>query len=548
MSKSLLRHSPEEVIRMLQDELTETNREVLLLTLELEKRVADLEEANRQHRRHSELINLSSDAVITLDANRIVTAWSRGAAEMYGWMEVEAIGRSVQDLLCTEAAIPLEEIDAILHAKLRWNGELIHTRRDGKRLTADSRQALLSDPLGGTIGILEINRDLTERQHLEEQLRQSQKLESVGQLAGGVAHDFNNLLTVISGYAEMMLPDLPPGNSMRECVEEISLAASRAATLTRQLLAFSRRQAAEPVDLVLNEVVRNAEKMLCRLITPDIQLVLSLEPGEGVIHADRGHLEQVIMNLAVNARDAMRRGGKLAIETRRVSVDEEFPRTSLAAPPGEYLMLSISDTGTGMSPEVKARIFEPFFTTKEKGKGTGLGLSTVYGIVKQSRGWISVDSELELGTTFRILWPLSKASRRQVPKVAADHHLAGDETILLAEDEAGVRRFMRQVLERYGYHVLEAGNGQEALRLANGHQGPIHLLLTDVIMPELGGLELAEQFAKVRPGIPLLCMSGYSDRLWRRSDLSVHFLQKPFAAGTFLKEIRKLLDSRAESG
>jgi two-component system, cell cycle sensor histidine kinase and response regulator CckA len=541
------RPSPDETIRMLEQELAETNSEVLLLTLELEKRVAELEEANRVLRRDKELIDLSGDAVITMDASRVVTGWSRGAEEMYGWMEAEAIGLSIDQLLRTESAVPREEINALLHAKSRWNGELIHWRRDGRRLTVDSRQALLRDEAGATAGILEVDRDLTEREQLEEQLRQSQKLESIGQLAGGVAHDFNNLLTVISGYAELILPDLEAGDPVHEAVEEIFLAAARAAALTSQLLTFSRRQACEPVDLVLNEVVRNAEKMLRRLITADIQLVLSLEPDEGVVRADRSHLEQVILNLAVNARDAMLQGGKLAIETRRVFVDEESAQANVTAPPGQYLMLSVSDTGTGMPPEVKARIFEPFFTTKEKGKGTGLGLSTVYGIVKQSRGWITVDSEPGLGTTFRVLLPASRAAGERTLELAAETGLSGNETILFAEDEAGVRRYVRQVLERNGYRVLEVGNGREALRLARQHRAPIHLLLTDVVMPDLGGVDLAEQFAKLRPGVPVLCMSGYSDRLWRRNDLVVHFLQKPFASGTILKQIRQLLDSRRKS-
>jgi CheY-like chemotaxis protein len=285
--------------------------------------------------------------------------------------------------------------------------------------------------------------------------------------------------------------------------------------------------------------------MLRRLITADIRLVLSLEPDEGVVRADRGHLEQVIMNLAVNARDAMREGGTLAIETRRISVDEELARANRDTPPGEYLMLSVSDTGAGMPREIMARVFEPFFTTKEKGKGTGLGLSTVYGIVKQSRGSISLDSAPGLGTTFRILLPLSTATGAHVQTAPAERSLSGTETILLAEDDASVRRYVRQILERNGYSVLEVSNGHDAVTLAGQHHGPIHLLLTDVVMPELGGLELAEQFAKLRPAVPVLWMSGYSERLWLHNQPTPHFLQKPFGAATILKEIRSLLDNSA---
>jgi len=543
-----LRPLPEESIRLLQQELADTNSEVMLLTLELEKRVADLEEANRLLRRHSELIQLSSDAVITMDAKRVITSWSRGAETMYGWTEPEAIGHKIEDLLHTEGAIPWEEMHTLLLHKQRWNGELMHTRRDGRPLTVDSRQALMRDSEGRTIGILEINRDLTERLHLEEQLRQSQKLESIGQLAGGVAHDFNNLLTVISGYTEMILPDLALGSFEHDGVEEIALAAARAAALTRQLLAFSRRQTADPVDLVLNDVVRTSQKMLHRLLPSDIQLELSLETGEGVVHADRGHLEQVLINLAVNARDAMASGGKLTIETRRVMIDEEFASMTVGAAAGEYVMLSLSDNGTGIPPEIQSRIFEPFFTTKEAGKGTGLGLSTVYGIVKQSRGWITLDSAPGLGTTFRIFLPASKMAGQEVQAVAADRDLSGNETILLAEDDAAVRRYLRQVLERRGYEVLEVPNGREALILSERHRGPIHVLLTDLVMPELGGLDLVEEFARLHPEAAVLCMSGYSDRLWRREGGRVHYVHKPFTARTILTEIRELLDEEAEAG
>jgi two-component system, cell cycle sensor histidine kinase and response regulator CckA len=533
--------SAEETIRIMQEELAETNREVLLLTLELEKKVADLEEANSALRRHRELIDLSSDAVVTLDADRLITGWNRGAEEMYGWTEIEALGRPIATLLQTEPLIPGEAVDATLQEKLRWHGGLIQVRRDGRRLSVDSRQVLLRDSQGQTAGILEINRDLTERQQLEEQLRQSQKLDSIGQLAGGVAHDFNNLLSVITGYSEMILSDLASDDPLRESIEEISLAASRAAALTRQLLAFSRRQPAQAVDLVLNEAVRSAEKMLRRLLTADIQLVLSLEPGEAMIRADRNHIEQVILNLALNARDAMRQGGSLAIKTCPATVEPESTEVSVASP-GEYLVLSVSDTGTGMTPEVKARIFEPFFTTKEKGKGTGLGLSMVYGIVKQCRGWIGVDTEPGQGTTFRVFFPRSRASAAQLQAAEPERDLSGSETVLLAEDDEGVRRFVRPTLEKYGYRVIEASNGKQALTLAAEHPGRIHLLLSDVVMPEMGGIELAGLLADARPGIAVLWMSGLTERPIDVSLPRVSFVYKPFSTKAILREIRKLLD------
>jgi PAS domain S-box-containing protein len=387
-------------------------------------------------------------------------------------------------------------------------------------------------------------RDITERKQLEEQLRQSQKLDSIGQLAGGVAHDFNNLLVVIGGYASMMLEDLPPEHIMREGLEEIRNAGDRASALTRQLLVFSRRQRAEQKNVAINELVLNIEKMLRRLIGEDIDLVMALEEGAGVLRADPVHLEQVIVNLAVNARDAMPDGGKLQIETGHVFADEEFARIHLEVTPGEYVMISVSDSGTGMTAEVKSHIFEPFFSTKPKDKGTGLGLSTVYGIVKQSGGSIFVYSEPGHGSTFKMFFPAVSERPSERGAVAEPRQLSGVETILLAEDEAGVSRYVGQLLLQHGYTVLLAGDGQIALNLARRHHGPIHLLLTDVVMPGMGGLELAAQFATARPGVPILFMSGYSDRLWAREGMESNLIQKPFTTIALLTAIRKQLDAQ----
>jgi PAS domain S-box-containing protein len=388
-------------------------------------------------------------------------------------------------------------------------------------------------------------RDITERKQLEEQLRQSQKLDSIGQLAGGVAHDFNNLLVVIGGYASMMLEDLPPEHAMREGLEEIRNAGDRAGALTRQLLTFSRRQRAELKNFAINDLVLNLEKMLRRMIGEDIDLVLALDESAGVMCADPVHMEQVIVNLAVNARDAMPDGGRLLIETSRLFADEEFSRIHLEINPGEYVMLSVSDAGTGMTAEVKSHIFEPFFTTKAKSKGTGLGLSTVYGIVKQSRGSIFVYSEPGRGSTFKMLFPA--VNERAAEAVAPVEHanLSGGETILLAEDEAGVGRYVGQLLSQRGYTVLFAADGQAALELSRNHKCPIHLLLTDVVMPGVGGLELADQFAIERPGVPILFMSGYSDRLWAREGIEANLIQKPFTTTALLTAVRKQLDERA---
>jgi PAS domain S-box-containing protein len=389
--------------------------------------------------------------------------------------------------------------------------------------------------------------DITDRKRLEEQFLQAQKLESVGRLAGGVAHDFNNLLTVITGYAQMLLSELPLVHPMRDPMDEIATAATRATDLTRQLLTFSRRHVSETKTMALNDLVRDFQKMLARLIGEDIELVISLDPNAGDLRADPGQIEQIIMNLAVNARDAMPDGGKLVIETAPFCVDERFAKTHLSIPPGPYVMLSVSDTGCGMAPEVKAHIFEPFFTTKELGKGTGLGLSTVYGIVLQTGGTISVYSEPGYGTTFRILFPAVGSAALPAPVASAEESIGGSETIVLAEDEAGVRRYVRQILRRYGYTVLEAPNGRAAVELAGSYDGPIHLLLADAVMPEMGGLELSQQFGAARPGVPVLCMSGYSDSVWPQADKPGNYIQKPFTPATLLARIRALLSSAAGS-
>ena len=491
-------------------------------------------------RRQSQLIDLSNDAIIIMDTHRLITGWNGGAQKLYGWTEAEATGQVIHDFLHTVSPASVREMDNVLGRKNRWEGELVHTRQDGRKVTVDSHQVLLKDAGGEPGGILEINRDISDRKHLEEQLLQSQKLESVGQLAGGVAHDFNNLLTVINGYSAMALEDLPPDDSLRELIEEICKAGDRAASLTRQLLTFSRRQVRTLSNLVLNDSVADLEKMLRRLIGEDVELILSLDPDPVVIRNDRGHVEQILMNLAVNARDAMPRGGKLVIETSHGIVDELYAEVHFKLVPGNYAMLIVSDTGEGMSADVKARIFEPFYTTKEPGKGTGLGLSTVYGIVKQSDGAILVYSEPGRGTTFKILFPVVEEPVDPARPAVAAADLRGTETILVVEDEEGLRKYVREVLEKRGYTVVASSNGLEALEVARRYDGPIHLLLTDVVMPEMGGIDLGEDFATLRPGVPVLHMSGYTDRLWK-SSVTPNFIQKPFTPTALLTQVRRLL-------
>jgi signal transduction histidine kinase len=383
----------------------------------------------------------------------------------------------------------------------------------------------------------------------EDQLRQAQKLEAVARLAAGVAHDFNNIITAISGHSEMLLRQLEADDPKRKNAEQIEKCASMAATLTRQLLTFSRKQAIEPRVLKLNDVIRNVEKMLRRLIGEDIEFRANLDPAAGYIKADPGQIEQVVVNLTVNARDAMPNGGKLLISTSNLTVDESDARARSGLSPGKYVVLSVADTGTGMTEEVKAHIFEPFFTTKAPGKGTGLGLATGFGIVKQSSGHIEVETQLGKGTTFKICFP-------QVPEpvepVAVEPQeetevAGGTETVLLVEDETVVRELAVTALRERGYQVIEAANGAEGLFLARQHQGKIDLILTDVVMPVMGGKEMADALRETHPETKVLFTSGYSDEVIGRHGVlrpGIEFLQKPYHSATLARRVREVLDRR----
>jgi len=391
--------------------------------------------------------------------------------------------------------------------------------------------------------------DVTERRALEQQLRQSQKMEAVGRLAGGIAHDFNNLLMVISGYSEFLLERLGGEPHLRGPAQEIASASERASSLTRQLLAFSRKQMLAPRIVNLNDIATENLKMLTRMIGEDIDLVMT--PGENLwsVRADAGQIEQVIMNLAVNARDAMPSGGKLTIETSNVTLDEEYARIHAPLRPGDYVMVSISDTGAGMDPDTQQHIFEPFFTTKGP-KGTGLGLSTVYGIVKQSGGYIWVFSELGRGTTFKIYLPrvasTGETAAQVITKVEFQKVEPGTETILVVEDEANLRYLARQYLEKQGYRVIEAADGAVAMQIAVAHEGVIHLLLTDVIMPGMNGRELAQRISEIRPNVKVLYMSGYTENVIGQDgmlDAGVRLLQKPFNLRDLKSKVREVLDA-----
>ena len=410
------------------------------------------------------------------------------------------------------------------------------------RVALDSAELI---DVAGQECVIAIFRDITEQKYLEKQIRQTQKMEAVGQLSGGIAHDFNNLLGVIIGYSEILEQRLPPNDPLhKECLQ-IKKAGQSAASLTRQLLAFSRQQVLEPRILDLNAIVLNVEKMLRRLIGEHIDLRTNLDQTLGCVKADQSQIEQVIINLAVNARDAMAHGGKLMIETTNIHLDEDYARRHPPQLPGSYVLLTVADTGMGMDAETQARIFEPFFTTKEIGKGTGLGLSTVYGVVRQSGGHIWVYSEPGQGTTFKIYLPMAgQAARAKQSTAAPAEFLRGSETILLVEDEEALRGLTRDLLEASGYTVLEAELPGAATEIARHYGGPIHLLLTDMVMPGMNGKGLSHEIDWHAPEMKVIYMSGYTGFTHTGlSDAEMALLVKPFTRETLLRKVREALES-----
>lgn len=482
----------------------------------------------------------------TLPDNPIVYA-SPGFERLTGYGADEVIGRNCRFLQGPETD---REAVARIRTAVR-NGvpcvvELLNYRKDGTPFWNELSISPIRDEAGRLTHFVGVQADVTARRGLEQQYRQAQKMEAVGQLAGGVAHDFNNLLTIINGYSELLMKSLPSEDPSRKMLAEIHRAGERSAGLTRQLLAFSRRQVLAPRVFDLNAVVADTEKMLRRVIGEDVRLATAPAPGLWPIYADPGQIEQVLLNLAVNARDAMPTGGQLTIETQNVELDEEYARTYPGARPGPHVLLSVSDTGCGMSDEVKARIFEPFFTTKEAGKGTGLGLATVYGIVTQSGGHIALSSEVGHGATFKVYLPRTQqrlSSGKSDPGFAVMPR--GCETVLLVEDEDGVRVLARHILQGCGYTVLEARDGAHALRLVEQHEGRIDLLVTDVVMPRMSGREVAERLVAMSPRLKVLFLSGYTDDAVMRHgilEVEVAFLQKPYNPALLAAKVREVLD------
>ena len=464
------------------------------------------------------------------------------AIEHYGYSREEFRGMRITDLHPSQEVPLVEEAVATPKDGIRRFGTWVHRTKDGRLINVDVAAHDLE--FRGRRGRLVVAHDITQQQELQVQLQQSQKMDAIGRLAGGVAHDFNNLLGVIIGYGERLLRRLPSPD--RREINEVLKAAEHAASLTRQLLAFSRRQVLKPRVLDLNAVVGEMDGMLRRIIGEDIDLVTVLQDGLGQVKADPGQIQQVVMNLAVNARDAMPKGGRLTIETGNAELDESYTSAHLAVRPGRHVMLAVTDSGMGMDAATQARIFEPFFTTKEAGKGTGLGLSTVFGIVKQSEGNVWVYSEPQRGTTFKIYLPRVDEVVEEQPAQEAETAAGGSETILLVEDSDSLRELGREILEEHGYKVIEASSGAAALEALARHTGSLDLILTDLVMSGMSGRELADQVTRLRPGTKVIFMSGYTDDALGHHgvlETGTAFVEKPFTIDGLLRKVRDVLDS-----
>ncbi|MGH9354713.1 MAG: PAS domain S-box protein, partial [Terriglobia bacterium] len=507
------------------------------------------DEALRQsENRFRAMVENSTDAISLVDGQGTVLYSSHAVSPIFGYSLEERRGKSIFELVHPEDIGETRP----LFKKLLQNPftsvstQIRYQHKDGTwRWIEALGTNLLAEP---SVKAVVINyRDISERRQLLEQLFQAQKMEAVGRLAGGVAHDFNNLLTAILGYSDMMIERLPRNSLLRRYTSEVKKAGERAASLTRQLLAFSRLQVMAPQVLDLNAVITDMEKILRRVIGEDIILRTVTGASRSRIKADPSQIEQVILNLAINARDAMPGGGDLALKTSNVNVEDGFAAEGVRVRAGAYVLLEVSDTGCGMKPETRARAFEPFFTTKEKGKGTGLGLSMVYGIVKQSGGYIWLDSDPGRGTAFRIYLPQVEdplAPLKSTQAIARPHH--GDESILLVEDDASVRGLLTRFLNSKGYDVLEAQNGEEALTVCMGRSRPIHMILTDVVMPQMNGRELARRIASLHPETKVLYMTGYAGNKIGDAEVldeNARFIQKPFSADALADKIRTILDA-----
>jgi PAS domain S-box-containing protein len=505
-----------------------------------------LAEANDTSRDLAQALDNAQAVIRDLDGR--ITYWSSGSARLYGWTAEEAVGRRSHDLLQTVFPMDLREIQSLVLARGQWEGELTNIARDGRQVHVASQWVLRRDENHSPVAITEVNTDVTARRQAEERLRQSDRMEVVGQLAGGVAHEANNQMTVVLGATEFLLArtDLP--EVARNDLEQVRGAAERTAAITGQLLAFSRRQVLQPQVLEVDEVVQGLDGMLRRALGERSTLELQLRGGISRVKADPGQLAQVLLNLVLNAKDAMPLGGRLTIETRPAELTEQYAREhpGVEIRPGPYIVLSVSDTGHGISPESMGHIFEPFYTTKPIGKGTGLGLATVYGIIKQSGGYVWVYSELGQGTAFKVYLPVEEGSAA-IPAASPPPERSSGEHVLIVEDEPAVRFMTSRALKEHGYQVLEASDGQEALRMVEQSIGALDLIISDVIIPGLDGTELARRVTRVKPGLPILFMSGYTDDdIVRRGllDRDQPFLQKPFTPDALIRRVAELLEQK----
>ena len=534
---------PEPVVAAAEDFDAE---HVRVLSDKLVEKVTDLEKAKDALRLAGSIVDSSHDGIFATSPDGAILSWNRAAERIYGYAAEEITGQPATLLLPPDRADEPHAASAILSRGEKLESfETVHVAKDGRHLSVAVTISPMHDARGAAAGFSTIVRDITEQKQLEDQLRQSQKMEEIGQLSGGVAHDFNNMLAAITGFAELLLsPAAEVGERERAQIEQIKTAGERAAVLTGQLLAFSRRQVLQPRALDLNEVVSEIELMLRRLIGEDIEFVTSLAPELACISADATQLGQVIMNLAVNARDAMPQGGRLVIETTNVALQEPHASPQVTVPAGAYVMLAVSDTGVGMDAETAERLFEPFFTTKEEGKGTGLGLSTVYGIVKQSGGYVLADSKLGQGTTFTVYLPQVEepAGVEAAPSAEAQSIGSGTGTVLLVEDGEIARTAIEAMLAAAGYDVVTAQDGEEALAYATEHGHELDVVMTDVVMPKMSGTELAEALRERWPALPILYTSGYvADGLLRHGVLAeASFIQKPFSLEALQRKLREI--------
>lgn len=492
-------------------------------------------------------IDQAAESLIITDRNGIIEYVNPAATRASGYTRAEMVGQNPRMLKSGQHDIAFYDgLSSTIASGSAWRGRLATQRKDGTLYVEDAFITPVRNDADEVVHFACAKRDVTDQVKLEKELRQAQKMEAIGQLAGGVAHDFNNLLTVIISHSEMAQVDLPPDCPLTADLVAILDAGERAAVLTRQLLAFSKRQVLEPRVLDLNMVVENMTNMLRRVIGEDIQLRTALDPDLGRIEVDTGQMEQVLMNLTVNARDAMPRGGRLTLETTNVVLEPDQTGHRPEVEPGPYVMLAVTDTGQGMDAETRSRIFEPFFTTKEAGKGTGLGLATVFGIVNQSSGHIEFSSEVDEGTTFKIYLPrVARPIQAEAIKPAVGD-TAGSETILFVEDDDAIRKMVKRILEQNGYTVLVAASGEEALEIGDAQGSAIDLLVTDVILPGARGTEVADSMLRARPDLRVLFMSGYAKGALANRDLSsskMQFLPKPLASSTLLHKIREMLDT-----